>query len=85
MQKVYGKSNTVRKSKIVFLLFIDLPPTELNCVYSALKLISETATRNGKLSVCTFDQALWWKALLVTVSPNCYLGAIVIRLGGFQT
>ena len=29
------------------------------------------------------DQALWWKAL-VTVSPNCDLGAIVIRLGGFH-
>ena len=59
--------------------------TELNCVYSALKFISETATRKGKFPVCTFDQALWWKALLVTVSPNCDLGAIVIRLGGFHT
>ena len=85
MQSVFGESNTVRNSKIVFLPFIDLPPIELNCVYSALKFISETATRNGKLPVCTFDQALWWKALLVTVSPHCDLGAIVIRLGGFHT
>ena len=50
-----------------------------------MKFISETATRNGKLPACTFDQALWWKALLVTVSPNCDLGAIVIQLGGFHT
>ena len=85
IQRVFGESDTVRKSKILFLPFIDLPPTELNCVYSALKFISETATRNGKLPVCMFYQALWWKALLVTVSPNCDLGAIVIRLGGFHT
>ena len=85
MQRVFGESDAVRKSKIVFLPFIDLPPNELNCVYSALKFISETATRNGKLPACTFDQVLWWKALLVTVSPNCDLGTIVIQLGGFHT
>ena len=58
MQRVFGESNTVRKSKIVFLPFIDLPLSELNCVYLALKLIRETATTNGKLPVCTFDLAL---------------------------
>ena len=85
MQSVFRESNTVRNNKTVFLPFNYLSPNELNCVYSALKFISETATRNGKLPVCMFYQALWWKALLVTVSPNCDLGAIVIRLGGFHT
>ena len=45
MQGVIRKSDTVRKIEIVFSPFIDLPPTDLICVYSALNLICDTATR----------------------------------------
>ena len=46
MQGAFRESDTVRKSKIVFLPFIDLPPTELNyCIFS-IKFICETVARN---------------------------------------
>ena len=46
MQGVFRKSDAVRKSEIVFLHFIDLPPTGVICIYSALKVVCETANRN---------------------------------------
>ena len=84
IQRLFEEYDTVRKSKFVLLPFTDLLQTDLNCVYSALKFISETVTRNVKLLVCAFNQALCCKALLITVSLNSILGAIVMRLVSFH-
>ena len=65
--------------------FINLPSTELNCVHSALKLICNTTSRNKMLPVYTFDEALRWKALLVTVPPNCDPGTTPIGLGSSKS
>ena len=58
MQAAFGISEAVQKSAVVFLPFIDLHSTDLNCVYSTLKYVSNVARRNDRLPVCTFDQAL---------------------------
>ena len=43
MQASFGISEAVQKSAVVFLPFIDLHPTDLNCVYSTLKYVSNVA------------------------------------------
>jgi len=64
---------------------IDLPPTDLQCVYSSLTYIEKCAIKCGQKHVCTFDQALWWKALQVLSSPHYELRPFVIKLGPFHT
>ena len=55
---------------------IDLPPTDPTCVYSTLKHIETESRKYGKVSVCTFDQALSWKALQVFFVPKMRHGAL---------
>ena len=62
-----------------------MPATELQCVYSTMKYVEGCAIRNNTIPVCTFDQALYWKALQVKQSPSSDLGPFVIRLGPFHT
>ena len=64
---------------------IPLPPTDISCVYSTLKYIENLAANIGRTPVCTFDQALWWKALQVLQSPHALIGNFIIKLGGFHT
>ena len=64
---------------------IDMPATELQCVYSTMKYVEGCAIRNNTIPVCTFDQALYWKALQVKQSPSSDLGQFVIRLCPFHT
>ena len=85
IQRVFGESDTVRNGETVFLIlcfYIDLPPSEVNFVYSALKFISETATRNRKLPVCVRSGPVVEDFVSYSL-PNCDLGGIVIRLGLF--
>ena len=83
MKAVFGKLE--KKSVVIFVPMIDLAPTDLTCVYSTLKHIEELTQKSNKVTVCTFDQALWWKALQVLVPPRNYLEYFIIRLGGFHT
>ena len=48
---------------MIFPPMINLPPTDFTCDYSTLKYIEELAQKGNKVPVCTFDQALWWKAI----------------------
>ena len=68
---------------MIFLSVIGLRLTYLTCVYSTLKK-QEGTQESNKVPVCTFVQALRWKAVQVLLSPRNDLGYF-IRLGGFHT
>ena len=71
------------KHKIEFLGIIDLPSTDMSCVYTTL-LFVEAQHKKMKLpglAVCTFDQPLWQKAMIVKAHMNIHM---VIMLGNFH-
>ena len=74
-------------SSVMFLPLIDMNPSDTTCVYSTLKYIQEHADRHNVTPIITFDQPLWWKALMITVNEpvGSKLRSIVLRLGGFHT
>ena len=56
------------------------------CVYSTLKYIEDHASCYNVTPIITFDQPLWWKALMVVVTEPVGSGLRnVLRLGGFHT
>ena len=75
------------KSSVMFLPMIDMNPSDTTCVYSTLKYIQEHAHRHNFTPIITFDQPLWWKALMIIVTApvGSELRSIVLRLGGFHT
>ena len=85
MPLVFGEDECLKKSSVLFLPMIPLNPTTLDCVYSTLKFIKEHAAKNNRLPICTFDQALWWKALQVLNSPQSDHGVFICLLGDFHT
>ena len=74
------------QSKIAFLSVIDLQPTVMTCVYSTLSFICDHAKRYSVTPIVTFDQPLWWKAMIiVTNEPETSdLKSVVLRLGGLH-
>ena len=75
------------KASVMFLPIIDMNPSDSTCIYSTLMFISEHAQRHGVTPILTFDQPLWWKALMIIESEpeESDLREIVLRLGGFHT
>ncbi|KAJ8386430.1 hypothetical protein AAFF_G00170270 [Aldrovandia affinis] len=75
------------KSSFVFLPMIDMSPSDATCIYSTLKFLCEHAHRHNAIPIITFDQPLWWKALLIIEAEpeGSDLSNIVLRLGGFHT
>ena len=75
------------KSIVMFLSMIDMNPSDASCIYSTLVFVSEHAHRYNIQPVITFDQPLWWKAFMITVSEplTSDLRNIVLCLGGFHT
>ena len=75
------------KSTVMFLPMIDMNPSDASCIYSTLVFVSEHARCYNILPVITFDQPLWWKAFMITVSEplTSDLRNIVLCLGGFHT
>ena len=75
------------KSLVMFLPMIDLDPSNMTCIYSTLFFISEQANRYGVTPIVTFDQPLWWKALmLIHEEPKeSKMKSVVLRLGGLHT
>ena len=65
---------------------IDLEPTDMTCVYSTLSFICDHAKRYSVTPIVTFDQPLWWKAMIiVTNEPETSdLKSVVLRLGGLH-
>ncbi len=74
------------KASVMFLPIIDMNSSDSTCIYS-LMFISEHAQRHGVTTIVTFDQPLWWKALMIIESEpeESDLRGIVLRLGGFHT
>ena len=85
MQLVHHGSHP-GKSSVMFLPMIDMNPSDVTCVYSTLRYISEHARRHDVTPIITFDQPLWWKALMIMVTEpvGSELKDIVLRLGGFH-
>eukprot|EP00794_Sanderia_malayensis_P001613 gene1613-1784_t len=75
------------QSSVVFLPMIDMSSSESTCIYSTLKFVLQHAKRHQMTPIITFDQPLWWKALMIIKSepPASDLHEIVLRLGGFHT
>jgi hypothetical protein len=85
MQMIYDGDHPGQSSTI-FLPMIDMDPSNETCIYSTLHYISGLAKKFNTLPVVTFDQPLWWKAMLIVhaeeeVSP---VKKIVLRLGGLH-
>ena len=73
-------------SSIRFLPIVDMNPSDTTCIYSTLKFLAEHARRHNATPIVTFDQPLWWKALMIIDTEPVYsdLKNIVLRLGGFH-
>ncbi|XP_065915240.1 uncharacterized protein [Dysidea avara] len=87
MMQLVHHGNHPGKSSVMFLPMIDINPSDTTCVYSTLKYIQEHSRRHNVTPIITFDQPLWWKALMIIVSEpvGSELKSIVLRLGGFHT
>ena len=72
-------------SDINILPFINLDPTDLSTIYSALKYAQNLCDKH-KLGICpvTFDQPLFIKSCDVILSSDD-LSSLMARLGGFHT
>lgn len=85
MQAVMVDSNP-GKSDFVFLRIIDLSSSDPDCIYSTLDFIANQGNRYGFTPIVTFDQPLWWKAMLIIHNEGngTKIGNIVLKLGGFH-
>ena len=86
MQSVH-KGTYPGKSATVFLPMIDMDPGNPTCVYSTLCYISDLARKNNITPILTFDQPLWYKAMMIVESQpsSSPLKSFVLRLGGLHT
>ena len=73
-------------SSIVFLPMIDYNPSDLSCVYTTLRFISDKARQHGMVPVVTFDQPLYMKAVnIINAEPaDSPLKAAVPMIGGLH-
>ena len=75
------------KASVMFLPIIDMNSSDTTCIYSTLAFVTEHARRHDVAPIVTFDQPLWWKALMIIRSEplDSDLRRTVLRLGGFHT
>jgi len=75
------------KSSVMFLLMIDIKPSDVMCVYSTLRYIEDHAHHHNVKPIITFHQPFRWKALMIIVTEpvESKLKNIVLHLGGFHT
>ncbi|CAH3160575.1 unnamed protein product [Porites lobata] len=88
MMQVIHQGNHKGKSSITFLPMIDMNPSDVTCVSSTLKFVSEHAQRHNIANpIVTFDQPLWWKAfnIIQTEPADSDLRKVILRLGAFHT
>ncbi|CAG2250738.1 unnamed protein product [Mytilus edulis] len=74
------------ESSIHFLPMIDLNPSDISCIFSTLSFICKEANRLQVTPSITFDQPLYWKALMILHNEprESPLKSVVLRLGGFH-
>jgi hypothetical protein len=53
------------KSSVHFLPMIDMNASDLSCVYSTLLFVCKEAGRYQRTPILTFDQPLFWKAMMI--------------------
>ena len=75
------------KSSVMILPMIDISPNDTTRIYSTLKYVQKHVQHHDVTPIITFDQPLWWKALMIILTEpiGSSLRDIVLRLGGFQT
>lgn len=85
MEKIIGHSS-IEKSKVLYLPFIDSPPSNCDTIYTTLMMAKQEANSlNQKSIVITFDQPLYHKANEIVFSlPPEDQKRFVIRSGGFH-
>ena len=82
-QSVYKNEVEFQQSDVLFLPIIDLPPTDLTCIYSTLLFIQDQAKKMNISTPCvTFEQPLWYKASGIIAKKKLN---IICRLGDFHT
>ena len=85
MQMVHVGENP-GQSSVTFLPMIDMNPSDMSCIFSTLSFISDHAKKYNQTPIVTFDQPLYWKALMIIHhghADRCSHN-IVLRLGGFH-
>ena len=65
MMQFVQKGDHPGMSSVMFLPMIDVNPSDATCIYSTLKFLAEHAKYHNASHVVTFDQPLWWKALMI--------------------
>ena len=80
------KGNHPEKPSIVFMPMIDMNPTDMSCIYSTLKFVSNQTKSYDVTPIITFEQPLWWKAMTIIESEhqNSNLRQMILRLGGLH-
>jgi len=77
------------KSSMMCLPMIDMNPSDVTCtcIYSTLSLILDHAKQHDITPVFTFDQPLYFKALMIIQSEpsESELRKVILCLGGFHT
>jgi hypothetical protein len=68
-----------------FLPMINLPSSDMNCMYSTLLFCHKEAERYGCRAVVTFDQPLYHKAFKILSAEGCSFSDTIVILGGFHT
>ena len=56
--QAFIKGKYSKQSSVLFLPMIDLPASDMSCVYSTLSFVKKEAEKYGVTPVCTFDQPL---------------------------
>ena len=87
MMQLSHRGNHPGQSSVTFLPMIDMSSNDPTCIFSTLKFVSEHAQQHNVTPIITFDQPLWWKALMTIMSEplGSDLRKIVLCLGGFHT
>lgn len=89
MEWIYGEvtsNEPYAQSRIVYLPFLNNPPSDYDTIYTVLSLaVERISNKKRKTAFVTFDQPLYWKAKEILHSTdNPEFKNLVIRLGGFH-
>ena len=87
MQSLLRRASNLGTSTQLFLPMIDLTPSSPTCVRLTLEYLCDIAQKHGVTPIVTFDQQLYWIALMVIEDQpmSSRLRRIVLILGGFHT
>ena len=87
MQAIHQGQTNPGPSSQLFLPMIDLSPSSPTCVRSTLEYLCDIAEQHKVTPVITFDQQLYWIALMIMEDQPLAsrLRRIVLLLGGFHT